>query len=111
MGKMLLVTTTALCVIFSSCAKDDKGTTAVDGDGFCKQSTIDAYNAVVQKANLIRISGATTTDISELNASCESYKSLVGNQSCKASIEGSETTVSNTSLNTVCDAAKRAMGL
>ena len=98
-------------LILSACNPGGSDTAAVTNDGLCKQSAIDAYNAVVTKANSMRYSSRTSTDYRELNSNCESYKSLIGSQTCKASVGGSEQSISSASLDDVCNVAKSALGI
>lgn len=80
-----------------SCQKSDSGTSAVDKEGNCKQETIDTYNNVSSSYYL--------KSASELQSSCQSYKNLIGSQTCMAvNVKtGLTTSINSTSLDNVCE--------
>ncbi len=109
MKKIILISILGLTL--SACKPGGSDTAAVTSEGLCKQSTIDAYNSVVSKNNSMIGASITSTDIRDLHSKCESYKSLIGSQNCKASLGGSEQSISPSSLDSVCNRAKAALGL
>lgn len=80
-----------------SCQKSDSGTSAVDKEGNCKQETIDTYNNVSSSYYL--------KSASELQSSCQSYKNLIGSQTCMAvNVKtGLTTSINSTSLDSICE--------
>lgn len=86
----------SLGLFLTACQKSDSETTAVDKSGNCKQEAIDAYNTVLRKKS--------SYYATELESSCQKYKTLIGSQSCKAinTFSGVTTEISATSLDDVC---------
>ncbi len=89
---------------FAGCAKNSDN--KVVKDGYCTTETVNAYNDVVYMARSIT-QYSTLATIQKLQNTCNSFKSFIGSNTCKADDSGVTKDINRNSLDATCTQADR----